>query len=150
MAEPRPDPESLSVTDHWLAIIDPVGGVIPLLEGALHFSPSWVVDSSLDGEFLDRRGRQFVAVVYDAAVEAFGAAYDAGGCLRPDEPFQAVAWECHRLLLSCVLLARGLMAEDLPPIVSGHAGLDLVLKNFRKAEKMLQKHEPRREEASHV
>ena len=46
MSEARPTPDGECLLDHFVNIADPISGLLPLMDGALHFGPSALCHNS--------------------------------------------------------------------------------------------------------
>lgn len=119
----------------WLAIASPLEKLLPLMDGALHFTPSALVHTKTDK--LNEHGRRFAHFMFEVLLEAFEEAtkvcYD-----DPHSPLYSVAGSVRDTLEPTLLLAQALMAEETIPDVSHHTILERIQADVRAAHAALQ------------
>ena len=132
-------PENRTPHQHRMAMISALETFVPVMAGAVHYSPSpFCEEHAKGGETMTETGRQFAGVVYRMAVEAHEVADDAAGWLKPSEPAaRKLANEVLERLMLCVLFARSLMEDDLPPSTYVSGVLERIHKEAKAAYEAL-------------
>lgn len=132
-----------SLTARWIAIATPVEAVLPLMQGAMHFGPSALVNSDTSvhdwTEPLNERGEAFMRIVReylaDALRESIVAEVDLPGMDHLGE-FRDRAGKVLQLMQRSLLIAHALLAPDFPENASAHDGMNEILQNVEKAAKL--------------
>lgn len=140
-------PEHQSLEERWYDLIAPLETLIPILAGAVKFSPSGLVDSSPKGEFLSDHGREFTSFVYHVVRDVHRTAVSAWDLPPKDarhEEFASRAKVLAGELFLIALVARGLMETDPPLELSAHEGLVLLLEHVEKVHDIAEDMEPPR------
>lgn len=119
--------------DHCRArVLDSLDATLPLLEGALHFTPSHLVEGP--DELLTSAGHQFAGMLYALCAEATAAVHRAAFDLPPDvQGVMSAATEARPAVERATLAAWALTQGRLPAEISAHDTLASIAADLRAA-----------------